>query len=144
MKLASARNIDLYSTALRQAENELENAQKQLSAAEEEAVKALTGENHMDLTVISNIIVRCTAKRDAAEHAVEDARRRLEEEKNTQKEAPTQIDEFLSWANCYDKATVETKHMIVTRLIERVEVFPNHMIHIKFRISIEQFLGQSA
>ena len=144
MNLASARNVDLYTTALRQAENELENAQKQLSAAEEEAVKALSGENRMDLTVISNIIVKCTAKRDAAEHAVEEARRRLEDEKNTQKEAQTQIDEFLSWADCYDKSTIETKHMIVTRLIEQVKVFPNHKIHIKFRISIEQFLGQSA
>ena len=43
-----------------------------------------------------------------------------------------------------DKASMETRHMIIVRIIERVEVRANRKIHIKFRISLEQFLGESA
>ena len=51
-----------------------------------------------------------------------DAKARMEEGKMNAKETKTQIDEFLSWAECFDAANIETKHMIVARLIDRVEV----------------------
>ena len=63
---------------LKQAEKEYENAQKQVTALEEEAVKALTGESQL----------------------------------------------------------------IVSRLIERVDVSTGYKVHIKFKISLKQFLGQ--
>ena len=56
--------------------------------------------------------------------------------------ATTQIDQLLSWAECYDRAEIETKHMIVARLIDRVEVGKGYKIHIRFKLSIEQFLGK--
>ena len=51
-------------------------------------------------------------------------------------------DELLSWAECFDKADIGTKHLIVSRLIERVEVRTGYKMHIKFKISLKQFLGQ--
>ena len=51
---------------------------------------------------------------------------------------------MLSWADCYDKANIETRHMIIARIIEKVEIRANRKIHIKFRISLDQFLGKSA
>jgi hypothetical protein len=32
------------------------------------------------------------------------------------------VEELLSWAQCFDKADIGTKHLIVSRLIERVDV----------------------
>ena len=34
--------------------------------------------------------------------------------------------------------------MIIARIIKRVEIHANRKIHIKFRISLDQFLGKSA
>ena len=34
------------------------------------------------------------------------------------------------------------KHLIVSRLIERVDVRTGYKVHIKFKISLKQFLGQ--
>ena len=45
-------------------------------------------------------------------------------------------------AECFDKADIGTKHLIVSRLIERVEVRIGYKMHIKFKISLKQFLGQ--
>ena len=55
-----------------------------------------------------------------------------------------QIDELLSWAECFDAADIGTRHMIISRLISRVEVTSGYKVHIDFRISIEQFLGQAS
>ena len=41
-----------------------------------------------------------------------------------------------------DKANTETKHMIMARLIERVDLGDGYKVHIKFKISLKQFLGQ--
>ena len=49
---------------------------------------------------------------------------------------------MLSWVDCYDKANVETKHMIISRIIERVEIKARNKIHIKFKISLDQFMGR--
>ena len=144
LQMASARNTEMYKVALKQAEKEYENAQKQVTALEEEAVKALTGESALDLSVINTMIIKHRAKRDAAAQAIEEARARQEQEQMSQKETQAQIDEMLSWADCYDKANIETRHMIIARIIERVEVRANRKIHIKFRISLDQFLGKSA
>ena len=58
------------------------------------------------------------------------------------KASKAQVDELLSWAQCFDKADIGTKHLIVSRLIERVDVRTGYKVHIKFKISLKQFLGQ--
>ena len=113
-----------------------------MNALEEEAVKALTGESQLDLSVVNAMIIKHRARRDAAEQAIEEARERLEQEQITNKETQAQIDEMLSWVDCYDKANVETKHMIISRIIERVEIKARNKIHIKFKISLDQFMGR--
>ena len=142
LEVASSRNEKSYQAALDQAEKDYANAQKQVNALEEEAVKALTGESQLDLSVVNAMIIKHRARRDAAEQAIEEARERLEQEQITNKETQAQIDEMLSWVDCYDKANVETKHMIISRIIERVEIKARNKIHIKFKISLDQFMGR--
>ena len=66
----------------------------------------------------------------------------MEAEKENAKATKAQIDEVLSWAECFEAADIGTKHLIVARLIERVDVSTGNKVHIKFRVSLKQFLGQ--
>ena len=142
LELASARNEETYKIAYKQAEKDYENAQKQVTALEEEAVKALTGDSQLDLGVVNSMLVKHRAKLETAQRAMEDAKTRMEAEKENAKATKTQIDELLSWAECFDNADIGTKHLIVARLIDRVEVRTGYKVHIKFKISLKQFLGQ--
>ena len=142
MELARARNEETYTIAYNQAEREFENTQKQVSALEEETVKALTGESQLDLAIVNQMLLKHRAKLEAAQQTMEDAKVRMETEKANAMETKAQIDELLSWAECFDAADIGTKHMIVSRLINRIEVSSGYKVHIVFRISIEQFLGQ--
>ena len=90
VEAASARNEKSYQAALEQAEKEYANAQKQMNALVEEAVKALTGESQLDLSVVNTMIIKHRARRDAAEQAIEEARERLEQEQITNKETQAQ------------------------------------------------------
>ena len=137
VELASARNEETYKIAYKQAEKDFQNAQKQVTALEEEAVKALTGESQLDLSVVNSMLVKHRAKLETAQRAMEDARTRMEAEKENAAATKAQIDELLSWAECFEAADIGTKHLIVARLIERVEVKTGYKVHIKFIISID-------
>ena len=50
-----------------------------------------------------------------------------------------QYDDIISWADMYDNASMESKKMIVSCLIRRVEVYRDYRLHIDFNIDFEQF-----
>ena len=50
-----------------------------------------------------------------------------------------QYDDIISWAEMYDSASMESKKMIVSCLIRRVEVYRDYRLHIDFNIDFEQF-----
>ncbi len=66
-----------------------------------------------------------------------EAQTRMQEERENAKATKAQVDELLSWAQCFDKADIGTGHLIVSRLIERVDVSTGYKVHIKFRISLK-------
>ena len=51
---------------------------------------------------------------------------------------------LLSWADTFDEAKAETKHMIIARLVERIEINHDYEVEIKFRISVEQYMRIAA
>ena len=106
----------------KQAQKDFENAQKQVTALEEEAVKALTGESQLDLSIVNQMLLKHRAKLEASQTAMEEAQTRMQEERENAKATKAQVDELLSWAQCFDKADISTKHLIVARLIDRIEV----------------------
>ena len=142
VELASARNEETYKVAYKQAQKDFENAQKQVTALEKEAVKALTGESQLDLSIVNQMLLKHRAKLEVSQTAMEEAQTRMQAEQENAKATKAQVDELLSWAQCFDKADIGTKHLIVSRLIERVDVSTGYKVHIKFKISLKQFLGQ--
>ena len=82
------------------------------------------------------------AKLEASQKAMEEAQTQMQKERENAKATKAQVDELLSWVQCFDKADIGTKHLIVSRLIDRVDVRTGYKVHIKFKISLKQFLGQ--
>ena len=70
------------------------------------------------------------------------AKAKLEAEEKNRKATEAQVDQLLTWAERYDEATYEAKHLIIAALVDQVEVNKNYDIKIHFKISAEQFLGK--
>ena len=139
---ACSRNAEVLKVAYQQAVSELEKTQKQVSALEAEAVKALTGESQLDLSVVNGMLLKLRAKQDADNQAVEEAKARVEADAKNRKATEAQVDQLLTWAEKYDAASFEAKHLIIAALVDRVEVNKNYEVKVFFKVSAEQFLGR--
>ena len=142
--IAAARNEEMLGQSCKQAERDYESALKQLNALEDEAVKAIAGESPIDLSLINGMLMKHRAKLDACVRVLEQATRLFETEKQNFRAANANISELLSWGACYDNANTETKHMVLSRLIDRVEVGSGYKIQIHFKVAYEQFSEETA
>ena len=142
VSVACSRNAEMYEIAYRQAVKDYEKAQKQVNALEEEAVKALTGESQLDLKVVNAMLLKHREKLEAAQQEMEQTRNRMEQEEQNKKATKAQVDELRTWGEIYDGAKDEIRHMIIARLVERIDVEEGNKITIKYRVSFEQFMNK--
>jgi DNA invertase Pin-like site-specific DNA recombinase len=142
VSVACSRNAEMYEIAYRQAVKDYEKAQKQVNALEEEAVKALTGESQLDLKVVNAMLLKHREKLEAAQREMEETRNRVEQEDQNKKATKAQVDELRTWGEIYDGAKAEIRHMIIGRLVERIDVEEGNKITIKYRVSFEQFMNK--
>ena len=141
VSVACSRNAEMYEIAYRQAVKDYEKAQKQVNALEEEAVKALTGESQLDLKVVNAMLLKHREKLEAAQREMEETRNRVEQEDQNKKATKAQVDELRTWGEIYDGAKDEIRHMIIARLVERIDVEEGNKITIKYKVSFEQFMS---
>jgi hypothetical protein len=52
------------------------------------------------------------------------------------------VEQPRAWAEKYDEASYEAKHLIIAALVDRVEVNKNYEVKVFFKVSAEQFLGR--
>ena len=83
-------------------------------------------------------------KLQEAQRRMEEAKARMQEEEENTTEAVQEVRDLISWAQEFDLANTETKHMIIARLIERIEIGRDYEVQIKFRISVEQYMKIAA
>ena len=72
---------------------------------------------------------------------MEQTRNRMEQEEQNKKATKAQIDELRTWGEIYAGAKDEIKHMIIARLVDRIDVEAGNKITIKYKVSFEQFMS---
>ena len=105
-----------------------------------EIVNALTGNSAFTPDMLKEAIVRTEEKCTVLERDYEMAKKALDDSEAYLAKLSTRYDRFVDWSDIYDTATIETKKMIVSQIIEKVEVFRDYHLKIKFTISVEQFI----
>jgi len=126
----------------RKEENDLN--QQQITALEEQAIKALTGENSLDISIVNSMMPKYREKMEQAQRRMEEAKGKMDKEKEQSNEARREIGNLVSWADAFDEADPETRKMIITRLVERIDIGADYSISIRFRISMKQYTGEVA
>lgn len=122
------------------AQREYEKARNDLQVLNAEIVNALTGNSAFTPDMLKEAIARTEEKCAAFEQDYELAKRALDDSEAYLEKLSTRYDRFVEWSDIYDTATIETKKMIVSQIIERVDVFRDYRLKIKFTISVEQFI----
>ena len=128
---------------MRQAESTLKKAQTEMTALEEEAVKALTGESNMDIAFINSLIPKRRGNLGNALREMDRIRAELQDSEEMGKVISHELGLILSWADSFDTASLDTKRSIISTLIDRITVYRNYNLDIHFKISAMQYLGES-
>ncbi len=56
----------------------------------------------------------------------------------------SEIDEIRNWAEHYDEISVEAKHMVISRLVDRIEIGKGYTVNIRMKVAIEQLIEKTA
>ena len=98
----------------------------------------------MDISIVNAMMPKYKEKLEAAQRRMEEAKAKMEKEKDAAQGAAQEVADLLSWAETFDEANAETKHMIIARLVEGIEINHDYEVEIKFRISVEQYMRIAA
>ena len=142
LEKANRRACSALQKAFEQAEAEYESILKEMNVLEEEAIKSLAGHAKLDADTISVLIPKCRARVEGAKAYMEELQKKLEQEESSTATQAEQLQEILSWADVFDQANTATKHMILSKIIEKIVVGRNGQLHIKFRLTASQYLGE--
>lgn len=144
LRAASDRVRSFNDDALEKAEAALKKAQAEMTALEEEAVKALTGESKMDINFINSLIPKRRANLEKALAEAERIRTEIENDAKLDELHVREIETIRSWAEMFETATLETKRSIISALIDKIIVNSEYNLDIHFRITAQQYLGKAS
>lgn len=118
---------------------ELSRQKKQKEKLEQEILKALMGESDFESSQLSSMLKDVQRQIDETIQKIET----LESEANNKSASINtirpQYENFKTWAEEYDKCTVEQKKMIISQLVDRIEVRKGYKINIVFNMTYKQF-----
>ena len=121
-------------------EKELNRAESDLGRLKTEIMKSLSGESAFSTELLSEVIKeqeqRCSELRGKAYAA----QKELEDGEAAIASMGERYDDLLKWSAAYDTASMSAKKMIVSRMIDRVDVYRGYQLKLRLNISVEQFL----
>lgn len=125
---------------VKKAEKDLAQAETAITRLQEEVAKAMFGQSEFSPQILNNTIKAQEQRCEELREALNTAERELAADEAKLMEIGSLYNDMLDWAFAYGKASQSAKKVIISHLIERVDVYRGYKLKIKFRIGIEQFL----
>ncbi len=129
-----------YQKRVREANDQFEAAQRvyqesleEIDRIKNEIVIALLGKSEFSSEVLSEVLAQREKKHAIVQTEFENAKLLQEHSKLLLEELEHQYDTALSFANMYDNASPDARKVIVSRMLERVEIGHDYKINIIFR-----------
>lgn len=116
-------------------------AESELNKLREEIVRSLTGESVFSPEMLKSAILVQEQKWQSLCQALNEAEDDLNGSEKHISNFAEKYTDLLQWADLYDDADMAAKKMIVSHIVDRVDIFRGYDMQIKLNISIEQFLN---
>ena len=143
-EIVQAQNrIDIESKKqhIRELRRDAEKAESELQKLQSEIIRSLTGESAFTPQMLRPAIDAQERKFADLMQTLRAAEEDMHDSENNLLALTERFDDVLHWAAMYNNADMAAKKMIVSRIIERVDMFRDYEIRITLNISIEQFLN---
>lgn len=120
-------------------ERNLAKLKSQEEALKCEVLKALTGESGFDRELLQGMLAENRAAIQAAEEAIAECLREKEREEARLQYLSSQYQNIRDWAEVFDDAGLDEQRMILSRIIERIDVDRNYHLTIRFFVTLDDF-----
>lgn len=137
-----------YDVAMAEYQNQLSAAQVSLriqktevAEYETEVIKIIRGESKLNADLLNKLHSEAKEKVVRTEDLVNQLKDKISESKDLMKSFSEQYEQITSWADMFSNCDLETKKMILARIMNAVKVSRDYEIEISFAVSFEQFGG---
>ncbi|MBE6754462.1 MAG: hypothetical protein E7559_08980, partial [Ruminococcaceae bacterium] len=150
MKQVSASKVinDRYARETKQAKAKVEKLTTQVAEAQSEVEtykaevgKCLRGTSKWDADLLRELLDEAQVKLAERQNQLTEAQTALEDCAARMAQIKLQHKELISWSRIFAQSSPGAKKMILSKLIERIEVGRDYELNICFRISYAQFCG---
>ena len=124
---------------LESAKREHGKAAEELATLRAEVVKSIRGESAFSTETLGSLLREAEDHCAALEQQLKAAQAAYDEGEALMANLNAQYDAVVGWSELYEFANIETKKMIVSCLIKRIDVYRGYRVHIEFNIDLEQF-----
>lgn len=125
----------------RKLEDEKMRLEKRLHEVSIEIGKSLNGESAFTVDVLSMSVNAAKGELVNVEKRLKECAAELEAKDEVLNKLDYYYEQFVSWADEFEKASAERKKMIICQLIKSIKVRRGYELEIEFNISYQQFLA---
>ena len=133
---ARRRMRSLQKDKSREEQRNLAKLRKQNQALRDEILKSLTGEARFDEDILQCLLEDNQRAIEVSEGIIAACQREKEQEEARIQYLSTQIQNIRDWAKVFDEAETDEKRMILSKIIERIEVDRNYHLTIHFYVAL--------
>ena len=118
--------------------------QKRLSELSIEVGKCLSGENKFPADILAMSIKSTKDEMAETERQIHECECDLEQQTDMIDKLDYYYQQFITWADEFEKASLEQRKMIICQLIDEIKVGRGYEISIEFNASYDQFFGDES
>lgn len=127
----------------RAAVSRLEQLSRDQDGLKKEIMKSINGTSTFDTDLLKEMLAENKAAQLATEQEITQLRKEKDREEEKLKHLSLQYQNIKNWADEFSEASVDTKKMILAKMIEKITVTRNYDITIKFYVTPADFYGGS-
>ena len=121
--------------------DDLKKTEQDLAGFHSEVIKSIRGESDFSSSLLRQLIDETEARQMQIKKLYDIAEGERADQAKMIADLERDCTQILEWSSIYDSSSIAIKKMIVSALIQRVDVHRNYKLVVKFRITMEQFLN---
>lgn len=133
--------IDEYKKQLAAAQITQRSQNNEAAEYEAEVIKIIRGESNLDSDLLNKLYNEVKEKAAKTEDVVKQLKLKIQDGKKLMESFSRQYDELVTWADMFDECDMESKKMILSRIMSSVRVSRDYEIEITLTVGFEQFGG---
>ncbi|MBQ2774264.1 MAG: zinc ribbon domain-containing protein, partial [Clostridia bacterium] len=139
IKTQHEKNIELACARYKTIGRQLKEKETELMDYQSEILKIIRGKSSFNADILNELMEHTKSEVESLAAAERSALEEFERVKTNSEAESKEFSGLLSWADAYDRCSLESKKMFIAYFVKSVHVYKDYKIHVEFNVSFEEF-----